>query len=63
MSEKKLRLLAAALCGLAALVWSIVTALQATRGLSPWLVLINLICALIWWIACGVQIVRYKTRK
>ncbi len=63
MSEKKLRLLAAALCGIAALIWSIVTVLQATMGISPWLVVINLFCAVIWWVACGAQIARIKRGK
>lgn len=63
MSEKKLRLLTAALCGIAALIWSFVTFLQATMGLSPWLVAINLLCAVIWWVACGLQIARFKRGK
>lgn len=59
-STGKMALLTMILCGIAAVIWTVVAALHFAFGeSSPWLVVLNVICALIWWIAFAVQAVRW----
>ena len=47
MKKKNARFLAAALCGTAGLIWSVVTILHVVVNSSVQLVLLNLFCAVV----------------
>ena len=63
MKKKNARFLAGALCGTAGLIWSVVTILHVVVNSSVQLVLLNLFCAVVWWLACIMQVLRYKNEK
>ena len=63
MKGSKIRLLSAVLCGIAAVVWLTVSVFQMVYGLPLWLILLNVLCAAIWCIACVAQIFYWKQGK
>lgn len=63
MKGSKIQLLSAVLCGIAAVVWLTVSVFQMVYGLPLWLILLNVLCAVIWCIACVAQIFYWKQGK
>ena len=63
MKGSKIRLLSAVLCGIAAVVWLTVSVFQMVYGLPLWLILLNVLCAGIWCIACVAQFFYWKQGK
>lgn len=63
MKGSKMRLPAAVLCGIAAVVWAVVAMLQMVNGLPLWMILLNVLCAVIWCIACVAQILYWNHGK
>ncbi len=61
LSSKQMAILAAVLCGAAAVIWTILAALHLIFGESPpWLIALNFLCCLVWWIAFAVQMIRWR---
>ena len=63
MKGSKIRLLSAVLCGIAAVVWLTVSVFQMVYGLPLWLILLNVLCAVIWCFACVAQFFYWKQGK
>ena len=63
MKQENMRMLAAGLCGLAAIVWGIITVLYGRAGAPVWLITLNGFCCALWAFACVVHIFRWKKGK
>ncbi|MGI6255877.1 MAG: hypothetical protein ACOYJZ_09660 [Acutalibacter sp.] len=63
MKGSKMRLLAAVLCGIAAVVWAVVSVLHGVNGSPLWLTGLNILCTVIWCAACGMQVAYWKLGK